>query len=653
MNVSIKKYIALALPPLLSVALFAATMFFLLIPNTERAILVQKREMAQSLVNSAWSILASYQSQVQSGVLSRVRAEAMAMNKIEGLRFGSDGNNFFWITDKHPRMIVHPHNKELIGTDLSDYKDAKGKRIFKDFVSVINKQGAGWVDYHWRRKNDPNKIVPKISYVMEFKPWGWIIGTGIYYEDVTNEMWNLTRDLIISVLGVLFIISGLTSYIIWRGVRSENQRGQAERALTKSEDKFSKAFRTNPVWMAISTMKDGRYLDVNDAFSRVTGFSRREALGLTSKELGLWHDFSRRNEVMSKLEDQGNLHDEEVVFRSKDGRMIDAIWSAELIEMGGEKCVVSAVRDITAQKHIEKELMESEERYRSLFECSKDAIVTTDARGNILMANQASKMLFGLTDAEMLSKNFGEFYVDSAMGRKFLADVNKKGFIRDFGVQLYKSDGLIMDCLMTVSSKYSPDGTITGYEGIIRDVTPFKELEEELRRLATTDSLTGLNTRRNFMELTKNEIRRSWRYKAPLSMIMLDIDHFKNINDTYGHSAGDLVLRELAVRCMEQLRSTDIMGRLGGEEFAVTLVESDSEVAAFVAERIRKAIAEEIFSLVNEEVWITISIGVATRYGTNDDIEKLLERADKALYLAKANGRNRVEVSDIKVATVQ
>ena len=302
--------------------------------------------------------------------------------------------------------------------------------------------------------------------------------------------------------------------------------------------------------------------------------------------------------------------------------------------------------EVEERRRSEEALQTSEERYRSLFEESKDAIVSTDADGKILMANAAAKELFGFTEEDVRDGDFRKLYVDTSTARKFVAAVGEHGFVRGFGAQLYGKGKSAMDCLLTVKARRSDDGTVIGYEGIIRDVTHQKKMEEELRRLATTDSLTGLDNRRNFLELAQKEINRSKRYQHPFSMVMLDIDRFKKINDNYRHSTGDQVLKELSAVCRRQLRESDILGRLGGDEFAIALVQSDIQEAATVAERIRLAMAESLVRSGEAEVRFTVSLGVVQMSPDEDDLESLLDRSDKALYAAKEEGGNRVKIAD-------
>jgi len=300
--------------------------------------------------------------------------------------------------------------------------------------------------------------------------------------------------------------------------------------------------------------------------------------------------------------------------------------------------------EIEERQRKEEALAMSEKNFRSIFEESKDAIVSTDTKGNLLMINPAGMKLFGLTVHEIGSIKFQDFYTNPEMGRRFLAIMLEQGYLRDFGVQLSGKGKKVMDCLMTVTAKLSSDGVIIGYDGIIRDVTPFKRMEDELKKLATTDSLTSINNRGNFMDLAQKEMNRSKRYKHPFSMIMLDIDHFKKVNDTYGHSSGDQVLIKFCELCMKELRDCDIMGRLGGEEFAIALAECEMENAVIIAERIRKTVASHTVIIGDVEIRFTVSLGIS-RMQSAIDLKSMLEQADNALYEAKENGRNQVQTA--------
>ncbi len=169
-----------------------------------------------------------------------------------------------------------------------------------------------------------------------------------------------------------------------------------------------------------------------------------------------------------------------------------------------------------------------------------------------------------------------------------------------------------------------------------------KDAKEMVAYLANIDPLTKSLTRRQFMNIAESEFRRFTRYRRPLSLLILDADLFKKINDTYGHHAGDLTLRSLSLVAMEQKRAQDTFGRLGGEEFALLMPETTLTQALVVAERIRKTWADSPVNLDGELIHSTISVGVAEALETDQSLEDLLRRADRMLYKAKSFGRNRV-----------
>jgi diguanylate cyclase (GGDEF)-like protein len=188
---------------------------------------------------------------------------------------------------------------------------------------------------------------------------------------------------------------------------------------------------------------------------------------------------------------------------------------------------------------------------------------------------------------------------------------------------------------------------VSGIYGLRRLVDRLREQEAELTRQAHLDYLTQIPNRRYFLEQAELNLVRALRYDRPLSMLMLDIDTFKSVNDTHGHAAGDLALVEISGYCKRTIRETDIVGRWGGEEFAILLPETGKAEAVEVAERLRKSIDKTKLSL-KAGLWVhvTISIGVATLTNGDTKLAMLFGRADTALYRAKDLGRNRVEVAE-------
>ena len=207
-------------------------------------------------------------------------------------------------------------------------------------------------------------------------------------------------------------------------------------------------------------------------------------------------------------------------------------------------------------------------------------------------------------------------------------------YVRQGKGRLRLSDGRILK----FKCKALPDG---GHLMTFDDISGFVRAAEQLRELAALDDLTKLPNRRQFLESLETEFARARRYERPLSVLMIDIDHFKQVNDRHGHSVGDEVLQCLASRIRGISRQTDLLGRLGGDEFAVALLQSDEASALLVAERLCRAVADEPFEAAGNRLWLTVSVGVAARRPPIENAAELLRLADQAQYSAKSGGRNQ------------
>ncbi len=209
----------------------------------------------------------------------------------------------------------------------------------------------------------------------------------------------------------------------------------------------------------------------------------------------------------------------------------------------------------------------------------------------------------------------------------------------------YKRDGTLFYNELSIAPVTEEDGRITHYVGVLRDISEQIAIEEQLRELASTDPLTGLLNRRRFEGLINQEIMRSLRYGRPMVAMMLDLDHFKRINDANGHACGDAVLTGFAGVISRGLRVHDVCARVGGEEFAAMLPETPIAAGLEVAERLRRTVEAMRTTWDGQEIAVTTSIGITQLTDWDQGYGTLIERADAALYASKQRGRNRVTVA--------
>lgn len=207
------------------------------------------------------------------------------------------------------------------------------------------------------------------------------------------------------------------------------------------------------------------------------------------------------------------------------------------------------------------------------------------------------------------------------------------------GVPLRSRDGYNIGTLCSMDTK-TRELTLDQVD-ILRDLAQIVVDELELRLLATTDSLTGSMSRRAFYAEARRDVAQARREGTELSCALIDIDHFKSVNDTYGHGVGDLVLQQVVATVKSELRASDYIGRIGGEEFAVMLPNTSHALALEAMERLRKAVAAAVIEVSGAKIAVTISVGLAARTVVETDVEPLLRRADIAVYQAKSGGRNR------------
>ncbi len=271
------------LPTLLAIGLFVIAIFAIILPAYERQILDRKREMIRELTHSAVSILVEYESEERAGTLTREQAQREAITRLRYLRYGEDGKDYFWVTDRRPRMIMHPYRPDLEGADLSAFADPAGKLLFVEMVQTVSVRGDGFVEYVWQWKDDPARIVPKLSHIRAFPAWGWVVGTGIYLEDVRHEISRLTGHLVRLSLGIAGLLTLLLLLILQQSLSIELRRSRAEASLVESREKYRAL--VDAATEGIALVIEGRITFANPVLLGMLDRTDREVEGLRPEEI--------------------------------------------------------------------------------------------------------------------------------------------------------------------------------------------------------------------------------------------------------------------------------------------------------------------------------------------------------------------------------
>lgn len=339
-----------------------------------------------------------------------------------------------------------------------------------------------------------------------------------------------------------------------------------------------------------------------------------------------------------------------------EGKLTDVYFmvTATPFVFNGGEYVLLVLENVTDLKKAEKTAEDMARRLRNITSVLGEGVFVLDARGRFTFVNPEAERILGWKEEEILGREVHEvIHFQGADGSPIPAEecpamrtILSGTTYRAEEEALARKDGTVIPVFF-VTTPLIEEGRVVGSVASFHDMTERRKAREELKRAnellekqATTDALTGIFNRLKFDELLKSELSRAKRYALPLSLIMFDIDHFKKINDTYGHQAGDLVLKELTGLVAGDLRTPDIFARWGGEEFIILVPHDRVEEARELAERLRTRIAHFHFSIV----WnVTCSFGVTGLRG-DDDLNTFVKRADDALYKAKNGGRDRLEL---------
>ena len=398
----------------------------------------------------------------------------------------------------------------------------------------------------------------------------------------------------------------------------------------------------------------GRIHDANRRACESLGYTREELLELNVADIEQNFDPDDIEEEWKRMM-PGDSVTLEGVHRHKDGTTFPVEIRLGLIETDGQQLVFALARDVTERREAEAAILQSERRFRQLFENSADALFVHDSKGSILDCNAEASQALGYTREELLSMSVGDITVTMLTEEERRARAGntlwervmrgEPGRIVGFDQnELQRKDGTTFPVEVGVGAiEYGGGRAIFASA---RDITARRKLENELRQQALHDPLTGLPNRALFMDRLEHALKQIERRRNLVAVLFVDLDDFKSVNDSLGHEAGDQLLIAVAQRLSDSVRDVDTAARLAGDEFTVLLEDlNGSGEAALVAERVLGAV-DAPFKVKGREVRVAASIGIAWTSRTNVSPAELLDKADGAMYRAKEDGKARYELDE-------
>ncbi len=478
-------FFRIILPSLLTIVLFVAILFFLIVPFFEDAILERKREMIRELTYSAWSVLSELETEEREGKLARQEAQQRAIARIQFLRYGDEGKDYFWITDMGPRMVVHPYLPELNNQSLTEYEDPTGKRMFVEFVDVVKRDGEGFVDYMWQWKDDDSRIVPKLSFVKQFEPWGWIIGTGIYIEDVKEEINAITRKLVLISLLITILVALLLAFITWQSSAIEAQRVRAENELRASREKYKTLVEASTEGFIM--LANNRAFYSNQKIQDLLGYSASEFVDISLGQLfgeafldqPFWNDFLTGADVPEQ-------HPSSI--QRKDGASLDILLTVSKATLAGKDAQLLIIKDVHRSGDEGADSEQLDVHYHSLIKGIGAAVFVSslDKRPAILHANPAMAALLGCEQADaLMSKPVESFFTDGATCQQFFHSLGHEKRAQISETRLRREDGSLFHASITAAAQTDRGAYPVWFMAIVKDISDQKAAESRKDALNT------------------------------------------------------------------------------------------------------------------------------------------------------------------------
>lgn len=423
-------------------------------------------------------------------------------------------------------------------------------------------------------------------------------------------------------------------------------RKRAERLQNESEERFVQVFRNSPNAIVISRLADGVYMEANDAWTRLSGYAPDEVIGKSALDLGIWAIKSERSKMLSELQRNGSIREFRFHMRRKNGQIANILLNGVVVDMEGVKCLIAMSVDITERTRVERELRESEKRFADVLDAAGEYVWEIDSESRFTFVSPRVEKVLGYKPHEMLARTPASFMPpeEADRVRAWLKESRTENSpIRNLEHECLTKDGRRVWIRINGLPIFGAVGNVVGFRGTGLDITDWKLSEKKIRELATLDSLTQLPNRRYLMDRLANDLRVASEKQEHLAVLFIDLDRFKTINDSLGHTIGDAFLTEIATRLKGLIGSNDTLARIGGDEFVIILrkIVTKPEVRFFAAKVIATLSAP--VHLDGRTLNCSASIGISMFPEDATDGATLIRNADMAMYVAKENGRHNFQ----------
>ena len=454
------------LPSLIAILLFLAAIYIYVIPGYRENLMDKKRETIRELTNTAWSIMHRLD-ETTTDSLQVLLAKKEAREIIRGMRYGEQNKDYFWITDTTPTMIMHPYRPAMEGMILSDYEDQEGKRFFVEIANLAKMAGNGYIDYKWQWKDDSLIVVPKLSYVKLYEPWGWIVGTGIYVEDVQSEITVITRQVVWISLFITIIIAAIIGYLARRNYLAEQQRQKAQAKQRDTTEKYKKLVEasTDGVLMAIN----GEIIYCNPYLLNLLGFSQEEA---DEQDEQFLNSLNCLLNLKSSARGEGGEIVKEHKIRKKNKLMVDVIITRSEFEMAGKNGYIYTIKDVSRHRDVEREMDLNMEKFKSIADTMQIGVFrcTIGRRSRFVEVNKKTPEMLGYaSEADLKNLLVQELFVDRPEKKEVIRAISEGTFLREKLLRIKRADGSILPAIVSLFPVKDVHDKVVYCDGILID----------------------------------------------------------------------------------------------------------------------------------------------------------------------------------------